>query len=113
MTRQQKIPRAVYFFCISVWLGLVNLLVEIIALEGRIKYDFIYFELSAVAFVIHFLADLTLVITSIEIESVSRKILLPLVGIVFLVKSALLLAILVIDLHVISTHWILTPYNSQ
>ena len=107
-----KLRHASFLF-VSIWFTIVNLLVEMIAYEGRKKLGLLSIY-SLVALLLTSMFDLLLVISTLAFttESKLRQWIYASVGL-FLGKFGVLILIIISDVHVLSEHWIFLPYNSN
>ena len=103
------------FIILSLWIFLVNLFVEIISLSFKTRLGF-DFRGTAIALPVLALMDLIAIIATFKLRSrqkVSKKLIVGLFCMVFLVKFGIVVMLIVVNGHVLTAHWILMPYNSR
>lgn len=108
------------FITLSLWIFLVNLFVEIISLsfKTRLGFDFRGTAIAPVWIALPILAlmDLIAIIAAFKLrnrQKVSRKLIVGLFCMVFLVKFGIVVMLIAVNGHVLTAHWILMPYNSR
>ena len=103
------------FIILSLWIFLVNLFVEIISLSFKTRLGF-DFRGTAIALPVLALMDLIAIIATFKLRSrqkVSKKLIVGLFCMVFLVKFGIVVMLIAVNGHVLTDHWVLMPYNSR
>lgn len=103
------------FVTLTSWIFVINLVVEMLSLSFKTRLGFDY-RGTLTALPILALTDLAWIILAFQIRKrgkMSRKSILSIFSVAFLVKFGILIMLIVVNGHDLTEHWILIPYNSR